>query len=229
MRLLRLLLAVSVALPLVLFAGIGWRERWEAQEEAERNSHKNALILHEHVLKVFDTMAQVLDRVDERIHGRSWREIAESESLHQYLRTLKGELDQIGAIGLTDPDGVVRNSSLVFPSRKTYVGNRADFREQRDQVLRPELRRNSKTEHFRLSEKSGNAPSTHAPSRTGPWIACRGSGPASPALCSPPSSPCPAPSWPGLVVARHCHGFRIPPAGQTGKAAPLPLVIGHMA
>ncbi|PWC93545.1 histidine kinase [Azospirillum sp. TSO5] len=133
LRLLRLLLAVSVALPLVLFVGIGWRERWEAQEEAERNSRKNALILHEHVLKVFDTMAQVLDRVDERIHGRSWREITESESLHRYLRTLKGELDQIGAIGLTDPDGIVRNSSLVFPSHKTYVGNRADFREQREQ------------------------------------------------------------------------------------------------
>ncbi|WP_247893430.1 hybrid sensor histidine kinase/response regulator [Azospirillum endophyticum] len=133
MRLLRLLLAVSVAVPLVLFAGIGWRERWEAQEEAERNSRKNALILHEHVLKVFDTMAQVLDRVDERIHGRSWDEIAKSESLHRYLKTLKGELTQIGAIGLSDPDGIVRNSSLVYPSRNSYVGNRADFREQREQ------------------------------------------------------------------------------------------------
>ena len=133
LRLLRLLLAVSVALPLVLFAGIGWRERWEAQDEAERNSRKNALVLHEHVLKVFDTMAQVLDRVDEHIHGRSWREIAESEALHRYLKTLEGELDQIGAIGLTDPDGYVRNSSLVFPARNSYIGNRPDFREQREQ------------------------------------------------------------------------------------------------
>ncbi|WP_376956873.1 ATP-binding protein [Azospirillum sp. A26] len=133
LRLLRLLLAVSVALPLVLFAGIGWRERWEAQDEAERNSSKNALILHEHVLKVFDTMSQVLDRVDEHIHGRSWREIAESEPLHRYLKTLEGELEQIGAIGLTDPDGFVRNSSLVFPARNSYIGDRADFREQREQ------------------------------------------------------------------------------------------------
>nr|WP_255635416.1 ATP-binding protein [Azospirillum sp. 412522] len=132
MRLLRLLLAVSVSLPLVLFAGIGWRERWEAQDEAQRNSRKNALILHEHVLKVFDTMAQVLDRVDEHIHGRSWPEIAESEALHLYLKTLEGELDSIGAIGLTDPDGVVRNSNLFFPSRSTYIGNRPDFREQRE-------------------------------------------------------------------------------------------------
>ncbi|WP_042696143.1 hybrid sensor histidine kinase/response regulator [Azospirillum sp. B506] len=132
LRLLRLLLAVSVALPLLLFAGIGWRERWEAQDEAERNSSKNALILHEHMLKVFDTMSQLLDRVDERIHGRSWQEIAASDSLHSYLKTLKGELEQIGAIGLTDPDGIVRNSSLVFPARNTYVGNRPDFREQRE-------------------------------------------------------------------------------------------------
>lgn len=132
LRLLRLLLAVSVALPLVLFAGIGWRERWEAQDEAERNSRKNALILHEHVLKVFDTMAQVLDRVDERIHGRSWREIAESEALHRSLKTLGSELAQIGAIGLTDPDGYVRNSNLFFPARNSYIGDRADFREQRE-------------------------------------------------------------------------------------------------
>ncbi|WP_148219299.1 ATP-binding protein [Azospirillum sp. B510] len=131
LRLLRLLLAVSVALPLVLFAGMGWRERWEAQDEAERNSRKNALILHEHMLKVFDTMAQALDRVDERIQGLGWREIAESETLHRYLKRLDGELEQIGAIGLTDPDGIVRNSNLFFPAHNSYVGDRPDFREQR--------------------------------------------------------------------------------------------------
>ncbi|WP_372397287.1 ATP-binding protein [Azospirillum sp. HJ39] len=132
LRLLRLLLAVSVALPLVLFAGIGWRERWEAQDEAEQSGRKNALILHEHMLKVFDTMAQALDRVDERIHGRSWREIGESDTLHRYLRTLEGELEQIGAIGLIDPDGTMRNSSLTFPVDATYIGDRADFLEQRE-------------------------------------------------------------------------------------------------
>ncbi|MBP2299634.1 hybrid sensor histidine kinase/response regulator [Azospirillum picis] len=132
LRLLRLLLAVSVALPLVLFAGIGWRERWEAQAEAEQDSRKNALILHEHVLKVFDTVEQVLDRVDERIRGRSWAEITTSESLHGYLRTLAGELEQIGSIGLADPDGVVRNSSIEFPSHRFYVGGRTYFRLQRE-------------------------------------------------------------------------------------------------
>ncbi|PWC39085.1 ATP-binding protein [Azospirillum sp. TSO35-2] len=132
LRLLRLLLAVSVALPLVLFAGIGWRERSEAQTEAEQNGHKNALILHEHVLKVFDTLAQVLDRVDERIRGEDWGAIAASEALHRYLRTLTGELDQVSAIGVTDPEGVVRNSSLGFPPRNLYVGGSAAFREQRE-------------------------------------------------------------------------------------------------
>jgi len=132
LRLLHLLLAVSVSLPLILFAGIGWREHRETWAETERNSRKTALILHEHVLKVFDTLSQVLDRVDERTRGMDWPAIAGSEALHGYLKTLNGELDQIGVIGLTDPQGVVQNSSNIFPARKAYVGDRAYFRTQKD-------------------------------------------------------------------------------------------------
>ncbi len=132
LRLLRLLLAVSVAMPLVLFAGIGWREQREATAEAGRSSRKTALVLHEHVLKVFDTMAQVLGRVDERTRGMAWTEIATSEPLHRYLKTLDEELDQIGVIGVTDPQGIIQSSSILFPSRRTSIEGRAYFRTQRE-------------------------------------------------------------------------------------------------
>lgn len=132
LRLLRLLLAVSVTLPLVLFAGIGWREHRETWEEAERNGRKTALILHEHVLKVFDTLSQVLDRVDEQTRGMDWAAIAGSEALHRSLKTLDDELDQIGVIAVTDPQGVIRNSSNLFPARQTSIADRAYFRTQKD-------------------------------------------------------------------------------------------------
>jgi len=132
LRLLRLLLAVSVALPLVLFAGIGWREYRDSWAEVERNSRKTALLLHEHVLKVFDTMALTLDRVDERTRGLGWAEIAGSEPLHLYLKTLNEDLDQIGVLAVTDPQGLIRNASNGFPARNAYIGGRAYFRAQQE-------------------------------------------------------------------------------------------------
>ncbi|MBP2228028.1 two-component system NtrC family sensor kinase [Azospirillum agricola] len=132
LRLLRLLLAVSVSLPLVLFAGIGWREERETWAEAERNSRKTALILHEHVLKVFDTIEQVLDRVNERIDGMAWTEIAGSQPLHRYLKILDDDLEQVGVIAVTDPDGVIRAASNRFPTRNAYIGGRAYFRTQKE-------------------------------------------------------------------------------------------------
>ncbi|CAO3413301.1 ATP-binding protein [Azospirillum doebereinerae] len=132
LRLLRLLLAVSVSLPLVLFAGIGWREYRDSWAEVERNSQKTTLLLREHVLKVFDTMALTLDRVDERTRGMGWAEIAGSESLHRHLKTLNEDLDQIGVLAVTDPQGVIRSASNIFPARNAYIGGRAYFRTQQE-------------------------------------------------------------------------------------------------
>ncbi|MDQ2101550.1 hybrid sensor histidine kinase/response regulator [Azospirillum isscasi] len=129
-RLLRILLVASVLVPSLLFAAIAWHDHGEVEAEAERNIRKTVLILHEHTRKVFDTVEQVLDRMDERTAGMSWDEIGRSEDLHGYLRTLIEELPQIGIVGMIDPNGTVRNGSRLFPIPPTNVGDREYFRTQ---------------------------------------------------------------------------------------------------
>lgn len=132
LRLLRLLLAASVVVPLALFAAIAWRDYLEAEADAERNVRKTVLILHEHVQKVFDTVEQVLDRVDERSRGMGWDEIPLSESLHRYMKTLSEELPQVSSLAMVDPQGFARIGSRLFPLEPLYVGDQEHFRAQRD-------------------------------------------------------------------------------------------------
>ncbi|PWC92860.1 histidine kinase [Azospirillum sp. Sp 7] len=129
-RLLRILLVASVVLPTLLFTAIAWRDFHEEEAQAERNIRKTVLILHEHMQKVFDTVEQVLDRLDERTAGMSWDEIGRSDDLHGYLRTLVEEVPQIGVVGLVDPNGALRNDNRLFPAPLVNVGDREYFRTQ---------------------------------------------------------------------------------------------------
>ena len=129
-RLLRILLVASVLVPTLLLAAIAWRGFHEEEAQAERNIRKTVLILHEHMQKVFDTVEQVLDRLDERTAGMSWDEIGRSDDLHGYLRTLVEEVPQIGVVGLVDPNGTLRNDNRLFPAPSINVGDREYFRIQ---------------------------------------------------------------------------------------------------
>ncbi|MBY3753703.1 response regulator [Azospirillum formosense] len=129
-RLLRILLVASVLLPTLLFTAIAWRDFHDEEAQAERNIRKTVLILHEHMQKVFDTVEQVLDRLDERTAGMSWDEIGRSDDLHGYLRTLVEEVPQIGVVGLVDPNGALRNDNRLFPAPLVNVGDREYFRTQ---------------------------------------------------------------------------------------------------
>ena len=129
-RLLRTLLVASVLVPTLLFAAIAWRDYREVEAEAEHNIRKTVLILHEHMQKVFDTVEQVLDRMDERTAGMKWAEIGQSEELHGFLRTLVEELPQIGIAGLIDPDGALKNDNRQFPAPSTTLSDREYFRTQ---------------------------------------------------------------------------------------------------
>ncbi len=127
LRLLRVLLAASVLVPLLLFAGIAWREYGVVVAETERTMNKTVQVLHEHMHKVFDTVQQVLDRVDERAHGMEWSEIAASEPLHLYLKTLVDELPQLAVIAMVDPQGRTRSLSHTFPLGPVFVSDREYF------------------------------------------------------------------------------------------------------
>ncbi len=159
LRLLRAMLVASVLVPSVLFAVIAWRDYRAVVAETERNMNKTVQVLHEHLHKIFDTVQQTLDRVDERTQGMSWDEIGRSESLHVYLKTLDDELPQVGVIALIDPNGFTRALSRVFPLEPpTSVGDREYLRVQKERdagvfISEPVIGRNTKARQFNVSRR----------------------------------------------------------------------------
>src|SRR5439155_15334996 len=73
-------------------------------------------IVHEHAVKVLETVELALGRIDEHIAAMGWDEIAASEPLHHYLKKLDQNLPQTSAIWLIDPAGRGRNGSVFFPA-----------------------------------------------------------------------------------------------------------------
>ena len=158
LRLLRVMLVASVLVPSILFAGIAWRDHRAVVAETERNLTRTLQVLHEHLHKIFDTAQQTLDRVDERTHGMSWEEIARSESLHIYLRTLDEELPQLGVIALIDPQGFTRALSRTFPPPLHNVGDREYLRVQKERdaglfISEPVVGRTTKALQFNVSRR----------------------------------------------------------------------------
>jgi signal transduction histidine kinase/ActR/RegA family two-component response regulator len=133
--LLRVLLALSVLAPTLLFGVAAWRDRAHVLRAAENRAAKAADILHEHALTVFETQRLVIARVGDRIRGMGWKDIAASRDLHDFLVDLQRGLPQIESVFLTDPDGFIAASSRAFPmqpydvrDREYFVGSRAGHR-----------------------------------------------------------------------------------------------------
>ncbi|WP_448202532.1 ATP-binding protein [Azospirillum sp. sgz302134] len=158
LRLLRVLLAASVLVPTLLFAGIAWRDYQAVVAQTERNMHKTLQVLHEHMLKVFDTVEQVLDRVDERTRGMEWDEIARSEALSIYLKTLSDELPQLAVLGMADAEGRVRALSESLPRNPRSIADREYFRvlKERDTGIfigEPIIGNSTGTRQFNVSRR----------------------------------------------------------------------------
>ena len=132
---LRVLLALSVLAPALLFGFAAWRDRVDVLQEAENRAARAADILHEHTLAVFETQQLVIARVGDRIRGMGWSDIAGSRDLHDFLVDLQRGLPQIESIFLTDPTGFIAASSRAFPmqpfdvrDREYFIGSLADRR-----------------------------------------------------------------------------------------------------
>jgi len=107
----RLLLAASVFLPASIFAGAAYWNYGEIQRENHVTIERTTAILGEHASKVFDTVEQVLGRIDDRIKGKSWAEIASPETA-AFLRSINSGLPQSVSIWITDRNGIHRVGTL---------------------------------------------------------------------------------------------------------------------
>jgi signal transduction histidine kinase len=129
---LRLLLAASVIVPVFLFCGAAWENYRQVIHETELSTRKTVATLHEHAEKVLETQELILVQIDRRLRGMSWDEIEHSEALHGELVEIERRFPQLFAIWLSDPTGVTRAGSRMFPMPPSPAGDREYFVAQKN-------------------------------------------------------------------------------------------------
>ena len=105
-RLLQLMMVASVVLPLVLFAFAAWLNYRHELNVADDRIERSLDILHEHTLKVFQTVERAIAEVNEIVRGMPDEEIRDQQPrLHERIKRIVDALPQLRAIFLIDRDG----------------------------------------------------------------------------------------------------------------------------
>ena len=126
---LRFMVAASVIVPLVFLAGGTWYRRSQMMEQAQGDATRLSALAREHALKVLETNALVLDRLEDRIRGMDWAEIeARGEELYGWMRRLDEEIRQIIALHIVHPNGDAVLLSLAWPAPPLNLTSRGYFR-----------------------------------------------------------------------------------------------------
>src|ERR1700757_2028615 len=109
------MMVASVVLPLMLFSFAGWQNYRHEQAVADDRIERSLDILHEHTLKVFQTVERTIAEVDEVARDMSDEAIrADQPRLHDRFTRIVDALPQVRAIFLIDRDGAPLASSR-FP------------------------------------------------------------------------------------------------------------------
>ncbi|MBI0534793.1 response regulator [Roseomonas sp. KE2513] len=130
LRLHRVLVAASVLMPLGLFAAAAAHNRADVLRQGEAAVVRTVTVMDEHARKVFETGELLLGRVDDRIRGMGWDEIA-SPAMNDFLAGLIAPLEQVVSIWVTDAQGMVRAGSQVWDPSMSIAG-REFFQVQRE-------------------------------------------------------------------------------------------------
>jgi len=118
-RLLRLMMVASIVLPVVLFAFAAWVSYRNFERVADDRINRALDILHEHALKVLQTVERTFAEIDEVVRGMSDDDIRMNEGpLHDRLRRIVGALPQLQGIAIIDRDGHPLVSANLLPVPK---------------------------------------------------------------------------------------------------------------
>ncbi|WP_135465625.1 hybrid sensor histidine kinase/response regulator [Crenalkalicoccus roseus] len=125
---LRGLLAASLLVPLLFLAGGAWFDHHRLMTQAYGDVGRLSAVAREHALKVVETNALVLDRVEDRVRGLGREEIAaQGEAIHRHMRALEEPHDQITALHLVDAEGRLLVISLAWPTPEANLAGRDYF------------------------------------------------------------------------------------------------------
>src|SRR5579864_6462535 len=98
-RLLKLMMVASVVLPAVLFAFAAWVSYRNFERVSDERIDRSLDILHEHALKVLQTIERTFAETGEIVRGMSDDDIRLSEGqLHARLKRIVGVMPQLQGI-----------------------------------------------------------------------------------------------------------------------------------
>src|SRR5215470_8817138 len=100
------MMVASVVLPALLFAFAGWLNYRHEHDLADDRIERSLDILHEHTLKVFQSVERAIAEVDEIMRGMADDDIrSDQPRLHERLKRIVEAMPQLRAIFLIDRNG----------------------------------------------------------------------------------------------------------------------------
>jgi two-component system NtrC family sensor kinase len=130
-RLLKALLAASIAGPLVAFAIYAAFSYVDAFHDAEVRARHLSSMLQEHALKVFETVGHALRETDQRLKGVDWQTIRTSRALWDDIKKVQASSEQLGAIFVIDAEGNIAMTTRAFPAPQVDFSDRDYHVEQK--------------------------------------------------------------------------------------------------
>jgi two-component system, NtrC family, sensor kinase len=116
LRLLKIMLVASIALPVALFCYVSWVNYHDVVAHADEQLKASLNILSEHASKVFQSVDLTFTSVDAILGEPTDQQIsAREETLHYQLRKLEKALATVDAIMVADENGRALASSVIFP------------------------------------------------------------------------------------------------------------------
>src|SRR5437660_8606809 len=127
-RLLQLMMIASVVLPAVLFVFASWLSHRHEYAVADDRIERSLDILHEHTLKVFQTVERAMAEVEEIVRDLPDGAIRNDQArLHLRLKNIVEALPQLRAIFLVDREGKPLVSSQFAQVPADFNARDRDF------------------------------------------------------------------------------------------------------
>ncbi|WP_018318932.1 hybrid sensor histidine kinase/response regulator [Bradyrhizobium sp. WSM2793] len=136
LKLLQWMMAASLALPVALFIITSAISYTSTRDIADREIERTLDVVHEHALKVFETIDRSLAELNEVVRGLPDEVIrAREPALHRRLRRLTDSLPQLKSAWIFDADGRALVNSLASPPPELRFVDRDYFYAHVDQTI----------------------------------------------------------------------------------------------
>ncbi|WP_439594959.1 ATP-binding protein [Falsiroseomonas sp.] len=110
-RVLWMLRAFAVLLPLAALVAAGISTFHTVEQAARGRVQRAADMLHEHALRAFEAQELTIAAIEQRLEDTAWEDVASQPALYAFLRALDAVNPNSGGVALIDPRGLLVMSS----------------------------------------------------------------------------------------------------------------------